>query len=209
MLKDVGAIVAFQFSRLDHFQQLRCLSKISFGGRMMPNRAQLFAALSTVLTLLLMAVAPADAGTVKIVAIGASTTAGKTVGLEDAYPAQLEAMLRAKSYDVNIRNEGVSGATSASMVGWADSVPSDTKLVLLQIASSNDGKHGITAAQTAANRNTIVEHLRARHIGVILVNRHVSSDELAMDGRHPNASGQRTIAARLLPQVMAALGSRR
>jgi lysophospholipase L1-like esterase len=30
-----------------------------------------------------------------------------------------------------------------------------------------------------------------------------------MDGRHPNAAGQQLIAARLLPQVVAAIGSRR
>jgi acyl-CoA thioesterase I len=175
----------------------------------MTNRIGLFAAFSLGLALLVTAVGPSWAAPVNIVAIGASSTAGKRVGLQQAYPAQLEAMLRSKGYDVNIQNEGVSGATSASMVGWADSVPSDTRLVLLQIAYNNDSKHGITAAQTAANRNTIVEHLRARHIGVILVDRHVSSDQLAMDGRHPNADGQQTIAARLLPQVIAAIGSRR
>lgn len=161
------------------------------------------------LTLLPVTIAPARAATIHIVAIGASTTAGNKVGIDQAYPAQLQAMLRAKGYDVNIQNEGVSGATSASMVGWADSVSADTKLVLLQIAPSNDGRHGITAAQTAAYRNTIVQHLKARHIGVVFVNRHVSRQQLAMDGKHPNADGQRTIAARLLPQVVAAIGSRR
>lgn len=159
--------------------------------------------------LLLATGTTAWSATINIVAIGASTTAGKKVGVAEAYPAQLEAMLRSKGYDVSIRNEGVSGATSVSMIGWADSVPSDTKLVLLQIATSNDSKHAISPAQTAANRNTIVERLQARHIRVIFVNRHVSSNELAMDGRHPNASGQHTIAARLLPQVIAAMRSRR
>ncbi|HVV39891.1 MAG TPA: GDSL-type esterase/lipase family protein [Nitrobacter sp.] len=161
------------------------------------------------LMLLPMAIPPARAATIKIVAIGASTTAGNKVGIDLAYPAQLQAMLRAKGYDVDIQNEGVSGATSASMVGWADSVPSDTRLVLLQIAPSNDGRHGITAAQTAVYRNTIVQHLKARHIRVVFVNRHVSRHQLALDGKHPNADGQRTIAARLLPQVVAAIGSRR
>jgi lysophospholipase L1-like esterase len=95
---------------------------------------------------------PAWAASINIVAIGASTTAGKRVGVEGAYPAQLEAMLKSKGYDVNIRNAGVSGATSDSMVGWADAVPSDTRLVLLQIAHSNDGKqyHRLKRQQTVA-----------------------------------------------------------
>lgn len=164
----------------------------------------LFLALATVAT-----AAPVSAAAIHIVAIGASTTAGKRVGLDNAYPAQLEAMLRAKGYDVTISNAGVSGATSASMIGWADAVAPDTKLVLLQIAYSNDSKHGITAAQTAANRDVIVAQLRTRKIKVIFVDRHVPSTEIAMDGRHPDANGQWTIAARLLPQVMAAIGSRR
>lgn len=173
----------------------------------MLNRIGFLAAYSTGLMLLLTMVTPSWAASINIVAIGASTTAGNKVGIEAAYPAQLQAMLRAKGYDVNISNKGVSGASSDSMVGWADAVPPDTRLVLLQIARSNDGKRGISPAQTVANRKTIVDHLQARHIRVIFVNRHVSFDQLAMDGKHPNADGQRTIAARLLPQVVAAIGS--
>ena len=60
-----------------------------------------------------------------------------------------------------------------------------------QIAHSNDGKRGITAAQTEANAKAIVARLRARNIRVIFVNRHVPSDDIAMDGRHPNANGQK------------------
>jgi lysophospholipase L1-like esterase len=95
------------------------------------------------------------------------------------------------------------------MLGRIDSLPSDTRLVLLQIAHSNDGRRGITAAQTEANRKAIVERLRARNIRVIFVDRHVPSNDIQMDGRHPNAAGQQLIAARLLPQVVAAIGSRR
>jgi len=77
--------------------------------------------------------------------------------------------------------------------------------VLQQIAHSNDGKRGISADQTGANVQAIVARLAARNIKVIFVNRHVPSEDVAMDGRHPNADGQKLIAARLLPQVMAAI----
>ncbi len=159
--------------------------------------------------LLVLALGPAWAGQVSIVAVGASTTAGKTVGSEGAYPAQLESMLRSKGYDVSIRNEGISGDTSLGMLGRIDSAaPAGTALVLLQISHSNDGKRGITAAQTEANTRAIVAHLRARNVRVIFVNRQVPSDDIAMDGRHPNSNGQKLIAAQLLPQVMAAIGRR-
>jgi acyl-CoA thioesterase-1 len=162
------------------------------------------------LVLIVLTLAPVRAAAVNIVAVGASTTAGKRVGLEAAYPAQLESMLRAKGYDVSIRNEGISGDTSSGMLGRIDSAaPAGTGLVLLQIAHSNDGKRGITADQTEANVHAIVARLAARNIKVIFVNRHVPSEDIAMDGRHPNAEGQKLIAARLLPQVMAVIGSHR
>ena len=55
--------------------------------------------------LIVLTIGPVRSAQVNIVAVGASTTAGKRVGLEAAYPAQLESMLRAKGYDVSIRNE--------------------------------------------------------------------------------------------------------
>jgi len=162
------------------------------------------------LVLLVLAAGPVWAAQVNIVAVGASTTAGERVGSEGAYPAQLESMLRSKGYNVSIRNEGISGDTSLGMLGRIDSAaPAGTALVLLQIAHSNDSKRGITAAQTEANAKAIVARLRARNIRVIFVNRQVPSDNIAMDGRHPNADGQKLIAARLLPQVMASIGSHR
>jgi hypothetical protein len=42
-----------------------------------------------VLVLIVLTVGPVRAAQINIVAVGASTTAGKRVGLEGAYPAQL------------------------------------------------------------------------------------------------------------------------
>lgn len=173
------------------------------------NRRPLPGAVAAGLFVLLATVPPIRAAQIDIVAIGASTTAGKGVGLEGAYPAQLETMLRAKGYDISIRNEGIAGDTSSGMLSRIDALPSETRLVLLQIAHTNDGRRGITAAQTEANRQAIVERLQARKIKVIFVNRRVPSDEIQMDGLHPDATGQHAIATRLLPQVMSAIGSRR
>jgi acyl-CoA thioesterase-1 len=166
-------------------------------------------ALSAGLIIPLTTVSPTSAAPIDIVAIGASRTAGYGVGIDAAWPAQLEAMLRSKGYDVHIRNEGVSGAISSSMIGWADSVPSDTQLVLLDIAYSNDSRHFLTITQSEANRATIAAHLQARHIRLLSVDtHHLSVEDIGIATRgHPSEAGQRKIAARALPQVMAALGS--
>ena len=43
----------------------------------------------------------------QVVALGASNTAGKGVAPQEAYPAQLEAMLRAKGYSGHVVNAGL------------------------------------------------------------------------------------------------------
>lgn len=64
------------------------------------------------LVLIVLTIAPVRAAQVNVVAVGASATAGKRLRLEAADPAWLESMLRAKGYDVGIRNEGISGHPS-------------------------------------------------------------------------------------------------
>ena len=69
-----------------------------------------------------------------IVAIGASNVAGKGVSGSQAWPAQLEGMLRAQGYDVRIKNEGKSGDTTAGMLHrLVFAVPSTTKIVILDM----------------------------------------------------------------------------
>ena len=58
----------------------------------------------------------ANAAHIDIVALGASNTAGKGVGSNNAFPALLEAMLRAKGYDVTVANAGISYATRLGIV---------------------------------------------------------------------------------------------
>jgi acyl-CoA thioesterase-1 len=48
----------------------------------------------------------------QVVALGASNTAGKGIAPQEAYPAQLEAMLRAKGYNGHVVNAGLSCAHS-------------------------------------------------------------------------------------------------
>ena len=63
--------------------------------------------------LLLAGAAPAAADPVRIVAFGDSATAGELVPRAQAYPAQLQAALRKKGYDVTVKNAGVNGGTLA------------------------------------------------------------------------------------------------
>lgn len=64
----------------------------------------------------------AVAASMRIVAYGDSGVYGKGVARNETYPAQLEAMLRQKGYDVTVTNDGVNGLTSTNAVAYVGSV---------------------------------------------------------------------------------------
>jgi hypothetical protein len=77
---------------------------------MAARRALLFAAL-------LVTAGSADAAQINIVALGASNTYGKGVARGQDFPAQLQAMLRAKGLDARVANAGINGDTTGGMLG--------------------------------------------------------------------------------------------
>jgi acyl-CoA thioesterase I len=149
----------------------------------------------------------ATAAPIRIVAFGSSETAGYGVGSGEAWPERLQAMLRARGYDVSIANEGVSGDTTEGMLARLDSaVPNDTRIAMLAIYYYNDGLYGVSQTQHDANVRTIMSRLRARGIRMISVGlQYFRGLPRQADGLHITAEGQATLAARLLPQVVAAL----
>jgi acyl-CoA thioesterase-1 len=61
----------------------------------------------------------ASAEPIYVVALGASAIHGKGVLLGEAFPAQLEDMLRANGFDVQVINAGVDGDTiTACFFAW-------------------------------------------------------------------------------------------
>jgi acyl-CoA thioesterase-1 len=75
----------------------------------------------------------AAAAPLRIVAIGASNTQGWYVGKQGAYPAKLQALLKAKGIDAQVINAGVPFDTTAGMLKRIDSdVPTGTDIVILQ-----------------------------------------------------------------------------
>ena len=76
---------------------------------------------------------------IQIVALGASGTYGQGVSRNEAYPAQIEAMMKAEGYSIRVKNEGINGDTTADMLNRLDScIPTETQIVILQPAGIND-----------------------------------------------------------------------
>lgn len=175
-----------------------------------------FPILGAILGVVLFHAVEADAATINIVALGASQTAGRGQGRhsggvspDQAFPAQLESMLRARGYDAQVTNAGVAGDTTDGMLSRLDSsVPAGTRLVILQ-PGTNDGSRGGSAGATV-NVPKIIQNLKARGIKVIMANmrRAVTAADIGPDGQHLTARGQTLVAARLLPQVIGAIGRR-
>ncbi len=148
----------------------------------------------------------AEATTINIVAIGASNTAGWGVAGQNAYPAQLEAMLRAKGYEAHVTNAGVNFETTAGMLRRIDSaVPSGTNIVILQ-PGGNDLRFFSTKEKRAANIAEMVSRLQGRNIKVIVFDPVIPRRYYRWGGIHLTVEGHTMFASALLAQVVAAIG---
>ena len=103
-----------------------------------------------------------------VVALGDSLTAGLGVGVEEAYPALLEARLRREGFDYRVVNAGVSGDTSAGGLRRLDWALKLKPQVLIVALGANDGLRGQPPAALRANLTQIVERARAAGARVLL-----------------------------------------
>lgn len=162
---------------------------------------------------MLAAMASSSAAQITIVALGTSNTAGRGLPPQQSYPAQLQAMLKAKGYNVRIINKGVNGDTTAGMLARIGSVPNGTRLVLLEYGRANEARGHI--ANSTANMAAMQSELAARHIKSIDITSYFrlafqragrSGNLISTGGPHLNASAYGEVAAQVLPQVEAAIG---
>jgi acyl-CoA thioesterase-1 len=169
------------------------------------------------------AAAAASARPITIVAFGDSATYGWLVPRKDAYPAQLQAVLRKKGYDVVVKNKGVPGDTTAGALHRFDSAIGPATDIAIVEFGTNDLRMHVPAKRMRTNLTTIVRTLRKRGIEVLLVGlgsldlaavaraTHVPNAQWklppgkyrARDHAHFNAQGYRIVIARMLPQLEA------
>lgn len=141
-----------------------------------------------------------------VVALGASNTYGKGVARNQAYPAQLEALLRARGLSVRVINAGINGDTTGGMLGRMDgAVPKGTSAVILQ-PGGNDRRKG-SGADRAGNIAEIEKRLSASGVRVIMLeNQALQGLPHQPDGVHLTPEGYRMLAESLASQVAGAVG---
>jgi acyl-CoA thioesterase-1 len=149
---------------------------------------------------MLSAVGAAHAATV--VALGASNTFGKGVSRSEAYPAQLEALLRARGLNAHVINAGINGDTTGGMLARLDhAVPKGTSVVILQPGGNDRRK------LAADNTPAIQSRLSAMGIKVVMLpNSMLHGKPHQPDGVHLTPEGYHMLAQQLVGQVAAALG---
>lgn len=112
---------------------------------------------------------PANAAPLRLVAFGDSLTAGYGLPASQAFPARLQAALKAAGHDVVIENAGVSGDTTSAGLARLDwSVPDGTDGVILELGA-NDMLRGLDPAIAEKSLDTILARLKQRGIPVLLV----------------------------------------
>lgn len=108
----------------------------------------------------------------RILAFGDSLFAGLGVGMENSYPAQLEAALRRDGINARIVNAGVSGDTTAAgrqrLAFTLDAQKPAPELVLLELGA-NDMLRALDPAETRANLEAMLDELARREIPVLLM----------------------------------------
>ena len=120
------------------------------------------------LTLLLLTVSGAAAAPQTILALGDSLTAGLGLGAADAFPARLEAALKAKGHDVKVINAGVSGDTAAdgaARLDWALGEPVNAVIVEL---GANDALRGLPVAQAEQALDQLLTALEQKKLPALL-----------------------------------------
>ena len=127
---------------------------------------QLAALALTLVTIL--GAGPAQARTLRLVALGDSLTAGFGLPPAQAFPEALERALRGKGYDVEVSNAGVSGDTTADGLARYDwAVPEGADALIVELGA-NDMLRGLDPAAAEASLAQILTRAKGAHIATLL-----------------------------------------
>jgi acyl-CoA thioesterase-1 len=124
--------------------------------------------MAAIVLLVWLNVAQAGTQPVRILALGASITAGYGLDAADSLPVQLEAALRAHGVDATVINSGVSGDTSAGGLARLDWALADNPDLVILDLGGNDALRAIDPKTTEANLDAIVSRLKAEKRGVLI-----------------------------------------
>jgi acyl-CoA thioesterase-1 len=134
----------------------------------------------------------AAAAPLRLLLLGDSLTAGYGLPKEEAFPARLEAALKARGHDVTVIDAGVSGDTTAggrARLAWVlGGTPGGTVDAAIVELGANDGLRGLPPAEMRANLAAILDEFARRHVPVLLEGMHAMPNLGEAYGREYDAA---------------------
>jgi acyl-CoA thioesterase I len=116
----------------------------------------------------LVLTAPALARPLRLVALGDSLTAGYGLPAGQGFPDVLARALKAKGWDVEVVNAGVSGDTAADGLARFDwSVPAEADALIVELGA-NDMLRGADPAATEVTLDHILAKAKDAHMATLL-----------------------------------------
>ena len=104
---------------------------------------------------------PQAAGGVTIIAFGDSLTAGYGLPINESYPAQLGAALKARGLQATVINAGVSGETTRGNLERAEFIRSQNPDIVLLGIGGNDALRALPVSDTKGNIIKTIETLKS------------------------------------------------
>jgi len=117
---------------------------------------------------LLAAASPAAARAIRLVVLGDSLTAGLGLPPGKAFPDRLQAALRARGWNVDVLNAGVSGDTAANGLARYDwAVPADADALIVELGA-NDMLRGLKPESTKTTLSAILDKAAAARMPTLI-----------------------------------------
>lgn len=118
--------------------------------------------------MVLAAASPAAARTIRLVVLGDSLTAGLGLPPGKAFPDRLQAALRARGWDVDVLNAGVSGDTAADGLARYDwAVPANAGALIVELGA-NDMLRGLEPEATKKALSAILDKAHAARLPTLI-----------------------------------------
>lgn len=118
--------------------------------------------------MVLAAASPVAARTIRLVVLGDSLTAGLGLPPGKAFPDRLQAALRARGWDVDVLNAGVSGDTAADGLARYDwAVPANAGALIVELGA-NDMLRGLEPEATKKALSAILDKAHAARLPTLI-----------------------------------------
>ena len=141
----------------------------------------------------------AAARTLRLVALGDSLTAGLGLPPGQAFPDRLQAALRARGWNVDVLNAGVSGDTAATGLARYDwAVPADADALIVELGA-NDMLRGLKPKSTKTTLSAILDKAAAARLPTLIAGMRAAPNlgkeyDRAFDAIYPALSKARHVA---------------